>query len=257
MAISTDTLNRLIAALTLASAGNEVVNQLNNPAVGNLSLTGLLKESAADTITAFAGGGQASATPLTAEMNRITTVATSGDSVKLPVSQAGLTIFVVNHGANPCQVYGAGTDTINDVATATGVSQMQNSTVLYTCITAGSWYTEGLASGFSNGFQTFSSKDAITAFAGGGQASATPLLSMLNRVTTVGTAADSVKLPAAVPGMEITVINAHATNSMNVFPSTGDAINALGANAAFALAATKTATFFSTVAGVWHSQLSA
>ena len=257
MSVSADTLNRLIVGLTSYAAGNEIANQLNNPVVGNLTLTGLLRESAVDTVTAFAGGGQASAAPLTAEMNRITVVATPGDSIRLPASQPGLTIFVINHGANPAQVYGAGTDTVNDVATATGVSQMQNSTVLYTCITAGAWYTEGLASGFANGLQTFSPKDAITAFAGGGQASATPLVNMLNRVTIVVTAGDSVKLPVAAPGIEITVINAHATNSMNVFPSTGDAINALGANAAFAQAATKVATFFTTVSGFWHSQLSA
>ena len=42
-------------------------------------------------------------------------------------NQAGLTVLVINHGANPMQVFGSGTDTINDVAAATGVSQMQGS----------------------------------------------------------------------------------------------------------------------------------
>ncbi|MBV8839051.1 MAG: hypothetical protein JO000_21165 [Alphaproteobacteria bacterium] len=41
---------------------------------------GLLQESAADNIAALAGGGQASATPLSNEINRVTTVATAGDS---------------------------------------------------------------------------------------------------------------------------------------------------------------------------------
>lgn len=103
----------------------------------------------------------------------------------------------------------------------------------------------------------FSSADALTAHAGGGQANALAITTQIARVTTVASAADSVKLPAATPGLEITVINAAALNSMNVFPATGDAINALGANAAFALAAGKVVTFYSTVAGQWHSQLSA
>jgi DNA-binding transcriptional LysR family regulator len=37
-----------------------------------------------------------------------------------------------------------GTDTIDDVATATGVPQMPDSTTLYYCVTAGMWYTEVL-----------------------------------------------------------------------------------------------------------------
>ena len=99
--------------------------------------------------------------------------------------------------------------------------------------------------------------NALTAKAGGGQGSATPLPAVINRVTTVASANDSVLLPAAAPGLQITVTNAAATNSANVFPGTGDQINSLGANAAFALAAGKTVTFFSTVAGQWHSILSA
>ena len=166
---------------------------------------GLGTESSQDSITAFAGGGQASATAITTQTARIATVTTAGDSVKLPASAPGLELIIINHGVSPMQVYGAGTDTINDVATATGVSQMQNSTVIYTCVTAGSWYTEGLASGFSNGFPTSSSTNGITAFAGGGQASGTLLQSVINRVTTVVTAADSIRLPIAVAGMQITV----------------------------------------------------
>jgi hypothetical protein len=222
-------------------------------------------ESAQDGIVAKAGGGQTSAFQLSAELNRIATCATVGDSVMLPPAQPGMTLCIINHGAQPCQVFGQPGDTINDVATATGVSQMQNSTVFYFCLTAGQWYTEGLASGFASGLATFSSTDSITAFAGGGQTNAVLLGSMQNRVTTVGTAADSVRLPPAKRGMEITVINAAASNSMNVFPSSqaqggvsgGDSINALAQNAAFAVAAGKVATFYCCTDGIWHSILSA
>lgn len=99
--------------------------------------------------------------------------------------------------------------------------------------------------------------NGITAFAGGGQASAVQLSAVYNRVTTVGTAADSVKLPKALPGAEINVVNAAAANAMNVFPSSGDAINALAADAAFSMAANKAAKFFCVVAGTWNSILTA
>lgn len=102
-----------------------------------------------------------------------------------------------------------------------------------------------------------SATDAITAHAGGGQGSAVLLTSDINRVTTVGSAGDSVVLPAAVVGMEITVTNAAGVNSMNVFPASGEQINAAGANAAFAVAAGKTAVFSSAKLTQWHAVLTA
>lgn len=217
----------------------------------------LFTESAQDNITAHAGGGKASATQITAQTCRVSTVATAGDSVLLPASAAGLELVLINSAANPMQVYGSGSDTIDSVATGTGVSQMPGSMCIYSCISAGSWYTNGLGTGYAGSLPTVSFTNAITAHAGGGQGSATPLTTVINRITTVGTAADSVVLPTAAPGLQITVINAAAANSANVFPATGDAINALGANNAFALAAGKSCNFYSTVAGVWHTILSA
>ncbi len=99
--------------------------------------------------------------------------------------------------------------------------------------------------------------NGITAFAGGGQGSAVALTSVINRVTTVGTAADSVKLPAAKAGASLSVINAAAANAMAVFPATGDAINALSANASLSVAANKTVMFECAVDGTWHSILTA
>jgi len=99
--------------------------------------------------------------------------------------------------------------------------------------------------------------DSLTAHSGGGQTSALLLTAQLNRITTVAAGNDSVKLPASIAGLTIQVTNAAAANSANVYPQTGDAINALGANAAFALAAGKTAAFTCYTAGQWHSILSA
>jgi hypothetical protein len=99
-------------------------------------------------------------------------------------------------------------------------------------------------------------KDGLTALAGGAQAGTALVGNGINRFTTVTTAGDSAQLPASVPGTEVIVINATAT-SMNVFGQTGDAINAVAGNGAYALATTKVAHFYCTAAGRWHSLLTA
>lgn len=73
-------------------------------------------------ITATAGGVQADARQLTRSLNVLGTVATNADSVKLPTDRrVGDEIIIVNDGAANAQVFGAGTDTIDGVATGTGV----------------------------------------------------------------------------------------------------------------------------------------
>lgn len=124
------------------------------------------------------------------------------------------------------------------------------------------------------GFLSLSNMDSITAFAGGGQTSATQMESGYNRVTVVATAADSVKLPFCVSGMRnvgpsgstarpssntlgmmIVVTNADAADSMNVYPQTGEFINQLSVNSAYAMAANKTAAFICSSSGIWVSLL--
>jgi hypothetical protein len=226
---------------------------------------GFLQESAADNITAFPGGGQTNATLLSNELNKVTTVATSGDSVKLPPSMPGLTLVVTNKGANSMQVYGSGADTIDDSAAATGVSQMRGSVVIYACHTAGAWYTEGLGTGFSSSgggaFQTFSFADGLTAHAGGGQAAATPILASQVGFSVVATANDSAVLPPAVAGMQVDVINETAT-SMNVFPASqaqggavgGDKINTLAQNTAVAVTNAAPTIFYCLTTGTWWTK---
>lgn len=101
-----------------------------------------------------------------------------------------------------------------------------------------------------------SANDALTAFAGGGQANGTPLAYALNRFTTVATIADSATLPQGKAGDIVGVKNA-AANSMNVFPASGQIINALAADAAFAVAGAKNVLFICYVDGTWDTLLSA
>ncbi len=102
-------------------------------------IPGLLELGATNAVTAFATGGQTNATQLTTGFNRIGTCATAGDSVKLPTSVAGRHVVIFNAGAASAQVFGASTDTINGVATATGVPQSINTLVVYYCTAAGNW----------------------------------------------------------------------------------------------------------------------
>lgn len=113
------------------------------------------------------------------------------------------------------------------------------------------------ASVTTTGFNKVATTNAITAHAGGGQGSATALTTPINRITTVATSGDSVLLPASVAGESCVVINAAAANPADIFPHSGDAINALAINTALSLAANKTVIFYCAVAGTWNSVLTA
>lgn len=106
---------------------------------------------------------------------------------------------------------------------------------------------------FQVGILRISREESITAFSGGGQTSAYQLTAGLSRVTTVAAGNDSVKLPVCGGGKTIVVINAAASNSMNVYGQTGDTINALSANTAFAVAANKMVIFSCAIDGAWYS----
>jgi hypothetical protein len=213
-----------------------------------------LLESSQDNITATAGGGQANAFQITSQTVRIATVASIGDSVMLPPSAPGLELLVINHGANAMQVFGNGADIIDDQLATTGVSQMSNSLVIYSCATAGKWYTEGLSSGFAAalGLQTFSYA-TIAANVGGTQVTGTPITQMLNNITAAG-ANYSATLPPSAPGLELTVHNISA-NTILVFPNAGgtgtEKINAAAANASISMPTNTSTVFTCNVAGQW------
>lgn len=224
---------------------------------GSLALTNsvLLLESFTDNITAATTQTQAAATQLTTEVNRVTTVATVGNGVKLPASAAGLTIFIINHGVNAMQVYGLSSDTIDDVAAATGISQMQGSVALYTCTTAGAWYSEGVGTGYAGQLQTVATATGISANAAGTKAAATPLTQSVNNVTVVGGAGYSVGLPLAAQGLSIVVSNNTAT-SLTVFTaaSSTDTINSLATTVGLAVPANTITVFYcmtTAPAGLW------
>lgn len=143
MSVSSDTANRVKYALTSAAARDEIIAILNaftpNTAGTIQALSQLLAELPQNAITAFATGGQASATPIAAQVNRITTCATAGDSVLLPASTPGLTITIVNDGATGCDVFGQTGDTLNSLAANVAFRLAVGSTLALRCYVAGAW----------------------------------------------------------------------------------------------------------------------
>lgn len=93
---------------------------------------------------------------------------------------------------------------------------------------------------------------AITAFAGGGQGSATALTGDYNEITVCATAGDSVKLKAAVNGVFQIVKNTGAA-SLAVFPNTGDSLNDLAVNLSVNIPVGGELTFTATTGTIWET----
>jgi hypothetical protein len=106
--------------------------------------------------------------------------------------------------------------------------------------------------------QIVSFQNGITATAGGTQAAAFPLTAAFNRIAVCATAADSVGLPRATGGQEITLVNSGAA-ATQVFaaPGSTDTINGTAGATGISLAAAGKAQFVSPGPGLWFSILSA
>lgn len=172
------------------------------PTISAPVLTGLVTAtSVEDSITAHATGGQASAFALSATANyhRVSTVATAGDSVKLPASSIGQSHYIANSGAAALQVYGSGTDTINSVATATGVGQDATQGVWYVCTSSGNWTTsvKSIKANSANVTVTISAAGTyLLDTAQGVQTTSTPRFAGIG--LGVASAANGIKLPNGV-----------------------------------------------------------
>lgn len=140
---------------------------------GVLIKDGIVVYSNESCITAFATGGQASATQLTAQLNNVTTVLSDGDSVKLMAAVAGMSVLVKNNGVADLAVFPILGGFINDLAVNLSVTIAPGETYIFTAFDstgcggnltwetyaaiesiaaapAGSAYTLGLAANFTS-----------------------------------------------------------------------------------------------------------
>lgn len=100
----------------------------------------------------------------------------------------------------------------------------------------------------------------LTAHAGGTQAAALALSTTksFHEVTTVGSAADSVALPAATGSGNIHwVKNSAAANSMQVYGQATETIDGVASATGVAVAAGKSRAFIDSASGKWQSLLGA
>jgi len=203
-----------------------VDNYYCNPS--DLFKTNSLWKGVSNSVIAFAGGGQASATSLTTEVSFVGTCATRDDSVKLPTALAGKHYVVINLGAQACNVYTQTGENFLGQSANTPVSVATLSYTEFTCNTDGVYV-------FRHIIGSYLSDTTITAFAGGGQANATQLNKEYNKVTVVATTGDSVKLKAAKRGVRQIIVNADTAEAMDVFPQSGDNYEGLAVNLAVSL----------------------
>lgn len=94
-------------------------------------------------LTAHAGGTQAAALALSASkpIHEVTTVGSANDSISLPLATGSGAIHWVKNSAaaNSLQLFGAGTDTIDGVATATGVAVAAGKSRILVDSASGKW----------------------------------------------------------------------------------------------------------------------
>jgi hypothetical protein len=258
------------------------------------------KYSAATGITAFATGGQGSATQLTEENNEVTTCATGNDSVKLPSVELGLRVSVKNDGAAMLAVFPFTGDTINDGSANASILIPPGANVTFYGISATNWETDnqaislgaeghslrrvsatqiGVYNGTTlvavfdadgvltgalkeqvtdagipiTGFLKEYTETAITAHAGGGQASAYQIAKQYTIFGTVATNGDSAKLPAAPVAGQVVVVYNSQNNYVDLFPGSGDTIDAQAADTAVKVGAKQHVTLRALSASAWET----
>lgn len=122
--------NTLVAG-TLAVTGASTLTGAVG-VTGNLTTAAYTVVSVGNALTA-AGTTRADALVLAKQVNNITTAAASTGAV-LPAGVVGMRIIIVNAGANPIKVYGNGSDTIDGVAGATGVTLTNAKRAVFICV---------------------------------------------------------------------------------------------------------------------------
>jgi len=184
----------------------------------------------------YAGSGKVQLTDATGRLATQGTIAASGNvTIGGTLAVSGATTLTGN-------VTEQGNETLSGNSTIGGTLAVSGATSMG-AVTATTVSTASLL--------VTTSTNSITAFSGGGQASATQLAAGINRITTVAAAGDSVKLPVAVVGQLLVVSNSAATNSMNLFPATSGFINNLAVNTQLAVAAGKTVTCWGSTTLIW------
>lgn len=110
------------------------------PAAGTfttVTTSGVNTRSLANALTASTTQTRVGGLALTKAVNRVTTVANSGDAVTLPALAAGQSVIVINDGANPAKVFPNGaSDTIDGGAGGAAVTLTNAKKAEFICVAA-------------------------------------------------------------------------------------------------------------------------
>lgn len=215
-------------------------------------------------ITATASGTQTTAYQLQAQASRIDTCATALDSVALPkigpfaVGDArpgglGMVCFVRNAGATACQVFGGtnAKDTINGVATATGVTLPAGALMIawptsYTLSTdVGAW--DAMISLGGGGGELLTT--TVASGAAVAETTATPV-DVCTLSVTPGTWDVSGTVDRTLTGTTATIYGAGISLTLNTMPS-----QAGGSGLGTDPSVTQSATFGTTVTGTFSTAI--
>lgn len=137
-------LDNLVGTPTMADS---VVFVRGSDGMKRRCLTGDLigANSSATGVVAMAGGGQANATQITANINLLSTVAANGDSVKLPAAIAGREIVITNNGSSiAAAAFPAVGESINQLAANVAVTLPKGQTISFVCPSNGIWKENGM-----------------------------------------------------------------------------------------------------------------
>jgi hypothetical protein len=95
--------------------------------------------AATTSLTAKAGGGQAGATALTGNVNRLTVCATAADSALLPLGVVGRRVSVYNAGAASANVFPQTGESINSGAANAAFAVANTKAAIFECVATGVW----------------------------------------------------------------------------------------------------------------------
>lgn len=126
-------------SITLGGTGADTNRNLTISAAGTgaVAFGTQIARTISDALTAV-GTDRASSLALTKDFNVITTAA-GGTGVTLPAAIIGAVVYIANDGASAIKVYGAGSDTVDGQAAATGVTLTNAKRAWFMCTAAATW----------------------------------------------------------------------------------------------------------------------
>jgi Chaperone of endosialidase len=198
---------------------------------------------------------------LTADYNIITSAASNPSGVTLPTATTGRRIIIVNKGANPINVFPATGAAIDALSTNASTQIPVDGVLEFNASSTTRWYsfsaltlTSPLITTPSLVAARVSTSASVTA--GTNLQGQGALTSDYNVITSAASNPSGVTLPTATIGRKVLVVNKGA-NSVNVYPATGAAIDALGANASIALPVNGVLEFNASSTTQWYSSYNA